>query len=202
MAGLTGCLANQITAVLRSLGPVITELNADAATILRDLSVKAGVLIPASAQRPGQNPPEPFLHRTVAEYLVAYHLGSLPREEWLAVVAEHLWFDLDWRPVISLLGAAFVQQERPAEAVHLIRYLLGRNQDPLHTALFRAARVIAELPDHDIVPAELVGQLTERMIQLAGQRDRASLGQRVPRRSPDSPALASHRGAHHTAQSR
>ena len=35
--------ANQITDVMRSVGPIFTELGRDAATILRDLSVRAGV---------------------------------------------------------------------------------------------------------------------------------------------------------------
>ena len=156
----------QIMVVLRSLGAAFTELDRDAATILRELSVRAGVLVPAGAQRSGQNPPYLFFHRTIAEYLVAYHLASMPREEWLAVVDEHLWFDEAWRAVIYLLGATFVQQERPGEAVFLIRHLLDQTEDPFNNALFRAARVVTELPDHDLVPRDLLARMTKRMIRL------------------------------------
>ncbi|HUZ34830.1 MAG TPA: HEAT repeat domain-containing protein [Streptosporangiaceae bacterium] len=45
--------ASQVMAVLRSLGPVFTELGRDAAAILRDLSVRAGVLVPSATQNAG-----------------------------------------------------------------------------------------------------------------------------------------------------
>ncbi len=63
--------AGQIMTVMRSLGSTFTELHQDTAALLRDLSVRAGVLVPAASQRAGHNPPYLFLHRTIAEYLVA-----------------------------------------------------------------------------------------------------------------------------------
>jgi HEAT repeat protein len=163
--------ASQIMAVMRSVGPTFTELGRDPAAILRDLSVRAGVLTPAGGQHAGRNPPYLFLHRTFAEYLTAWHLASLPRGEWLRIVDEHLWFDPDWRPTLGLLGAAFVQQGRPAEAVVLIRHLLDQPRDPFNLALFRAMVVFHELPGQDQVPEDLVDDLCSRFI---GLLDRAA----------------------------
>ena len=158
--------ASQVMAVLRSLGPVFTELGRDAAAILRDLSVRAGVLVPSATQNAGHNPPYLFFHRSIAEYLAACHMATLPRQAWLEIVDEHLWFDSDWRATVTLLGAAFLQQERPGEAVFLIRHLLSQDPDPFNWALFRACRVISELPQHDFIPADLIELMTARMVRL------------------------------------
>jgi HEAT repeat protein len=158
--------AGQIIAVMRSVGPTFSELGRDAGAILRDLSVRAGVLTPAGVQHAGRNPPYLFLHRTFAEYLTAWHVASLPRDEWLRIVDEHLWFDPDWRPTLGLLGSVFVQQGRPAEAIVLIRHLLDQPRDPFNLALFRAVVVFHELPDQDRVPADLVDELCGRFIGL------------------------------------
>jgi HEAT repeat protein len=182
--------AGQIMAVLRSLGTAFSELGLDAAAVLRDLSVRAGILVPSAVQDSGRNPPYLFLHRAFAEYLTAWHMASLPREEWLAVVDEHLWFDLDWRPTLGLLGAAFVQQERPGEAVFLIRHLIAQTPNPFHLALYRAARVVAELPSHDFLPEEIVSELSARLTALIDSpADRDNVAQllsdcltRLPRR--------------------
>ena len=168
---------NQIMAFLRSLGPMFTELGRDAATLLRELSVDAGVLVPAGIQRGGHNPPYLFFHRAIAEYLVACHVATLPRQEWLTIVDEHLWFDGEWRPSLFLLGTAFIQQERPGEVVFLLRHLMGQAADPFNQALFRAARVVTELPDHTLVPPDLADDMSRRLIQLLdceADRDNAS----------------------------
>jgi HEAT repeat protein len=157
---------HRIVAVMRALGPVFTELGRDAPAILRDLSVRAGLLVPAAAQRAGHNPPYLFIHRALAEYLVACHLAALPREEWLGVVGRHTWFDPNWRQVIALLGAVFVQQQRPAEAIFLVDHLLGQNPDPFNSALYQAARVASELPSRNILPADLAIRLAERLVGL------------------------------------
>lgn len=164
--------ASQITAVMRSLGPVFTELGQDAAAVLRDLSVRAGVLVPAFTQRAGHNPPYLFLHRAITEFLVAQYLASLARAEWLEAVREHMWFDTDWQPVIALLGAAFIQQERPGEAIILISTLLGQEPDPFSRALLTAVRVTAELPDPGLVPADLISQMAQRSTALLDSQDR------------------------------
>ena len=158
--------ASQIMTIMRSLGPAFTELGADAASLLRDLSVRAGVLIPAAAQHAGHNPPYLFLHRTIAEHLTACHLAALPRADWLDILRQHVWFDPAWQPVIALLGAAFVQQERPAEAIHLIKVLLTQPYDPFHQVLYHAASAAAELPDPALLPADLTDEITERLVTL------------------------------------
>jgi HEAT repeat protein len=156
--------AAQIMAVMRSLGPAYTELGRDAATMLRDLSVRAGVLVPAASQGEGRNPPYLFLHRTMAEYLVAHYLATLPRAEWLSIVTDHVWFDPHWQPVISMLGATFARQQRPAEAAFLVGYLLDQEVDPFGQALLHAARAAAELPDHGILPPGVTSRLAVRLV--------------------------------------
>lgn len=158
--------AAQIMAVMRGLGPAYTELGRDAAALLRDLSVRAGVLVPAASQGEGRNPPYLFLHRALAEYLVAHHLATLPRAEWLTIVTDHMWFDPHWQPVISMLGATFVQQQRPAEAAFLVGCLLDQTADPFDQALLHAARVAAELPDQAVLPLELTARLAARLVAL------------------------------------
>jgi hypothetical protein len=44
-----------------------------------------------------------FLHRTIAEYLVARHLRVLPSADRIEIVERHRWFDPDWAVVIPLL---------------------------------------------------------------------------------------------------
>ena len=164
---------SQIISVLRAMGPAFTELNRDAASVLRDLSVRAGILVPSGSQSAGQNPPYLFLHRSVAEYLVAVHLATLPRADWMAVVDEHLWFDYEWQDAITLLGATLVRQERPGDAVLLVRRLLEQPDDAFNVGLFRAMRVVCELPDPGVVPADIVAGATRRMLALLeGEGDR------------------------------
>src|SRR5262249_42770399 len=160
----------------RSLGPLYTELGRDAASLLRDLSVRAGVFVPETLPRDGQNPDYLFLHRTVAEYLVAHHLAGLPRSDWQAVVEERMWFDASRPRVLALLAAVLVRRARPGEAVHLVALLLDQAHDPFDRALFTAVRVAAELPDRDLLPAMLAdamaGRIMRRLDGAAG-RDRA-----------------------------
>jgi HEAT repeat protein len=180
--------AAQVMAVIRGLGPAYAELDRDAAAVLRDLSVRAGVLVPATSQDDGRNPPYLFLHRTVAEYLVAYHLATLQQTEWLSIVTKHLWFDPQWQPVISMLGATLVHQQRPAEAAFLVGYLLDQAADPFDQALLQAARVASELPDHGILHPEVTSRLAVRLTALIdgdqGWEEAASFLERYLTRLP------------------
>jgi hypothetical protein len=77
------------------------------------------------------------LHRTVAEYLTARHLATLPEADWLAVVGQHQWFDPDWAEVIPMLGERLSADNARA----LIQHLLAGEHDPFGYALLTAARV-------------------------------------------------------------
>jgi HEAT repeat protein len=130
---------------IRAAGPAFTELNRPAKDVLRDLSVGAGVLVPDGDPSAGRSPRYLFLHRTVAEYLTARHLATLPEADWLAIVELHRWFDPDWAEVIPMLG----ERLSPDGARALIQHLLASQSDPFHYALLTAARVWGARPDAD-----------------------------------------------------
>ncbi len=151
-AGWTDLMpADQLRTAIRLAGSAFTERNRSAADIVRELSTGAGILVPAGNPSAGRRPSYLFLHRTVAEYLVARHLATLPADDWLEVVDQHLWFDPDWAEVIPLLGG----QLDPSAARRLVERLLGEANDPFYHALLTALRVMAERPDPDhLLPAE------------------------------------------------
>jgi hypothetical protein len=111
--------------------------------VLRELSVDAGVLVPAGNPSAGRSPGYLFFHRAVAEYLVAWHLASLSEPEWLGIVERHRWFDADWAEVIPMLGECL---DNPASARRLIEHLLDDDTDPFHYSLFTAIRVWGARP--------------------------------------------------------
>ena len=146
---------------IRTAGDAFTELHRPAAHVLRELSVGAGVLVPEGDPSAGRSPRYLFLHRTVAEYLTARHLATLPQADWLAVVEQHRWFDPDWAEVIPMLG----ERLSPDSARALIQHLLAGECDPFHWSLRTAALVWGARPDADHLLAP--GQLNE----LAGRLD-------------------------------
>ena len=150
-AGWTDLMsADQLRTAIRLAGPAFTERNRSAADILQELSIDAGILVPAGDPSAGRRPSYLFLHRTIAEYLVARHLASLPEADWLDVINQHLWFDPDWAEVIPMLGG----QLDASGACRLVDHLLDQADDPFHHALLTAVRVIAERPDPDeLLPA-------------------------------------------------
>ncbi len=111
---------------IRTAGAAFTELHRPAAQVLRELSVGAGVLVPEGDPSGGRSPRYLFLHRTVAEYLTARHLATLPPADWLAVVEQHRWFDPDWTEVIPMLGE---QLSSANDARALIQHLLAGEYD-------------------------------------------------------------------------
>ena len=147
---------------IRAAGPAFTELQRPAKDVLRDLSVGAGVLVPDADPSAGRSPRHLFLHRTVAEYLTARHLATLPEADWLAVVGQHQWFDPDWAEVIPMLG----ERLSPDHAQALIQHLLTGEHDPFGHALLTAARAWGARPDaaHLLAPRqadELAGRLDD-----------------------------------------
>jgi hypothetical protein len=107
--------ADQLRNAIRCVGPAFTERNRPADEIVRGLSIGAGILVPEGNPSAGRRPNYLFLHRTVAEYLVARHLATLSVSDWLDVVNKHLWFDADWAEVIPLLGGQ-LEGRRPSRA--------------------------------------------------------------------------------------
>ena len=142
--------ARELRTVLRQHEALLPK-GADPAGALRQLPVGAGVLIPAGDDRAGADPPYLWIHRTIAEYLVAEHLTTVEARERQQAIDKHLWFDVDWAPVWPMLGGLL-----PTEELFLfLDYLLEQQPDPVHHALMTAARVIGELdPDSasDIQP--------------------------------------------------
>ena len=160
---------------IRAAGPAFTELRRPAKDVLRDLSVGAGVLVPDGDPSAGRSTRYLFLHRTVAEYLTARHLATLPEAHWLAIVGQHQWFDPEWAEVIPMLG----ERLGPDGARALIHHLLAAERDPFHHALLTAARVWGTLPaaDHLLAPRqadELAGRLDD-LFPHGLTRDAASL---------------------------
>jgi HEAT repeat protein len=162
-AGWTDLMpADIVLNAIRAAGPAFTELRRPAAEVLRDLSVGAGVLVPDSNPSAGRSARYLFLHRTVAEYLTSRHLATLPEPDWLAIVAQHQWFDPDWIEVIPMLG----ERLTPDGASALIEHLLAGEHDPFYYALLTAVRVWGARPDADHLLApqqadELAGRLDD-----------------------------------------
>ena len=162
-AGWTDLMpADSVLNAIRAAGPTFTERGRPATEVLRDLSVGAGVLVPDGNPSAGRNARYLFLHRTVAEYLTARHLATLPEADWLAIVARHQWFDPDWVEVIPML----CERLSPDGARALIQHLLASEPDPFHHALLTAVRVWGARPDADHLLAprqadELAGRLDD-----------------------------------------
>jgi HEAT repeat protein len=130
----------------------------DAGSLLKELSVEDGVLIPASRPLDGKAVPYLFLHRTFHEYLVACHLASLVMHQRRVVIDAHLCFDYDWEQVIALLGGRL---ERPDV---LLRELLNHEVEPFHMPLLHAGRAAAETAP-GLATSE-IAQVAERLLQL------------------------------------
>ncbi|HEY5856858.1 MAG TPA: HEAT repeat domain-containing protein, partial [Aldersonia sp.] len=111
----------------------------DPARALTELSTGTGVLIPAGDTRQGADPPYLFVHRTLAEYLVAEHLAHLDKKKWKKVLNKHLWFDPEWEPVWPLLSGSL------HDPTDLLKVLLTQPHDPVHHALLTAARIAEDL---------------------------------------------------------
>ena len=152
---------DQLRTAIRLAGAPYDERHRSAGDILQELSISAGILVPAGNPSAGRHPSYLFLHRTVAEYLVARHLATLPAADWGEVVDQHLWFDPDWAEVIPLLGGLL----DPSAARRLVEQLLRQAADPFHHALLTAVRVMAERPDLDrLLPAGHLQALAEAVL--------------------------------------
>jgi HEAT repeat protein/transcriptional regulator with XRE-family HTH domain len=148
---------------IRAAGAPFADLGRPAAVVLQELSVRAGIMVPAGDPSAGRSPEYLFFHRAVAEYLVAHHLTSLPEPQWLAIIEQHRWFDPDWAEVIPMLGERLAL----AAARRLIQYLAATEADPFHHSLLAAARIWGTRPDADLLlPARYADELAGRLAEL------------------------------------
>jgi HEAT repeat protein len=155
--------AGRILEAIRTSGAAFTELRRPAADVLRELSQGAGILVPEGNPSEGRDPPYLFLHRTVAEYLVARHLAGLLQRDWLAAVDQHRWFDAEWAEVIPMIG----ERLAAASAYELIRHLTDGEPDPFHHSLFLAIRVWGARADADgLLPVEQAENLASEVGRL------------------------------------
>ena len=153
----------QLRTAVRCAGPAFTERNKTASDLVRELSVGAGMVVPAGNPAGGRPPGYLFLHRTFAEFLVAHHLAAQPEADWLGVVEQHMWFDPDWTEVIPLLGAQLDQDAARQRTGHL----LSQKHDPFGHAMFTALRVIAERPDLDhLLRPEDVEKVAQQLLSM------------------------------------
>ena len=141
---------------------------ASPADLLSQLEGRAGVLVPAGNPAHGEQP-YVFLHRTIAEYLVARYLSQLDAGERMRVVRAHVWFDPDWQEVIPMLGG-LLAAHRPAEAAELVAYLVNRRTDPLWRGLRTAIRILGETSAPDrLLPAAEAARLGARIERLCAK---------------------------------
>ena len=141
-----------------------------ASAVLNRLADEIGILVPAGNPAVREQP-YLFLHRTIAEYLVARHLRDLPQPERMSIVESHQWFDPDWAEVIPMLGG-LLAIEHSSQARALVAHFLGQRPDPLHRAFHAALRVLGETPDPDQL-------LTSAQADELGQRTRGLLAART-----------------------
>ena len=131
-------------------------------TMLVALSEHAGVLVRAGEPSPNeslQEVPYLFLHRTLHEYLVAYHLSQEPFERCFDLIQPHLWFDPDWEIVLPLLAGLL---EEPSK---LLRFLVEERYDAFHMMLLLAGRCLVEV-DRSTVEQEIVERIFKRLRRL------------------------------------
>lgn len=127
----------------------LADLGGSAAAVLTRLTDQAGVLVPAGNPAASEQS-YVFLHRTIAEYLVARHLSELPAAQRMTIVEDHQWFTPDWAEVIPMLGG-IMAIERPSDAQALVTHFLTRRPDPMHRAVRTVLRILGQVPDPDSV---------------------------------------------------
>lgn len=131
--------------------------------VLRELTLHAEILVPAGDPSEARSPAYLFIHRAVAEYLVAGYLANLlPEDRWLAIAERHRWSDPDWAEAIPMLG----ERLDKSSARTLIKHLSAAD-DPFHHSLLTAARVWGARRDaNHLLPAAEAETLAERLTAL------------------------------------
>ena len=162
-----------LAAAVKGAGDALADLGGSPGTVIERLAGKAGILVPVGNPADGEQD-YVFLHRTLAEYLVARYLHELDTGLRMEIIAEHQWFDPDWAEVIPILGGLFGSQECE-KASDLVRHFLAQRPDPLHYAFRTALRILGEVPEPDrlLTPEQKrdLAQRTSRLIATRATRD-------------------------------
>ena len=162
-----------LAAAVKGAGDALADLGGSPGTVIERLAGKAGILVPVGNPADGEQD-YVFLHRTLAEYLVARYLHELDTGRRMEIIAEHQWFDPDWAEVIPILGGLFGSQECE-KASDLVRHFLAQRPDPLHYAFRTALRILGEVPEPDrlLTPEQKrdLAQRTSRLIATRATRD-------------------------------
>ena len=149
---------SRLLEAVRSAGDALADLGGSPPAVLERLLGRAGMLVPVGNPAVREQV-YVFLHRTIAEYLVARHLSEQPLPRRMAIVRDHQWFDPDWAEVIPMLGGLLsaapgeqrADNQLRADARALVSDLLGQKHDPLHRAFFTALRILTQASEPDLL---------------------------------------------------
>lgn len=132
------------------------------AAMLAVLSNDSGVLVPTGAATAGRTPAVRFLHRSLAEYLVAAHLAANPSLIAPAALS-HLHLSADWHQTWLL-----TVQLSPRAALEA---LTNHPMDALHLALKTAAAAVADLNEEQLkAAAAVIEALSKKCAALVASR--------------------------------
>ncbi|MFB7256867.1 NACHT domain-containing protein [Streptomyces nojiriensis] len=145
---------------IRAAGEPFAELGRDAASVLRTLSVEAGIFQPLGDPSAGRVQPYLFAHRSFAEYLTSRHLAALPEAQTLAAVDAYAAAGERWDDTLAMLGRLTRTGEGRARFERLLRHLLEPEGQPLRTA--HAVRMLGDLGERAAALDPLVRDLTLR----------------------------------------
>jgi HEAT repeat protein len=137
---------SDLIAAISGAGSTVPDHDSPDAVLAR-LADQAGILVPAGNPAVREHA-YTFLHRTVAEYLVARYLSRIPHSDRMRIVRAHQWFDPDWAEVIPMLGG-LLAAEHPGDAQDLVMHFLRQRRDPLFRAFRTCLRILGESPDPD-----------------------------------------------------
>jgi HEAT repeat protein len=181
--------SEDILDVLRAHPALIPPSQVDAPAALTELSVHAGVLVPAGDARAGAEPPYLFIHRGFAEYLVAEHLRADPHR-MQRFIDDNSWIAPEWAHVWVLLGPLLTDPDRVLQRLLTI----GAETDPLHLALFAAASLVAEIrpPTRDAVQHHF-DEIARRLLALLKTPARHEAAEGLAAISDSAPQEAAHK---------
>jgi HEAT repeat protein len=92
---------------------------------------------------PDQDIPYRFLHRSIQEYLVAFHLAQVYRQDvnkLITAIYPHLWFEDSWEDTLHLIASTY------AHPAAFIKGLLAHDIEPLYLMLRITADCCGEIP--------------------------------------------------------
>jgi hypothetical protein len=155
---------------IRASGASFAELGTDAVSVLRTLSVEAGVLQPLGDPSAGREQPYVFAHRSLGEYLTARQLAALPEESCLAAVDRHMSRTSRWEEALGMLGRITLIRHGAGRFERLLGHLLARHMDTHDESLPSAIRMLGDLGETGYeLPVPLLESLAGEFGTLARQ---------------------------------